>query len=87
MPRTSCSGNWSDREVVLLIELSGKDAVQAQLEGAQHNKLVYERIAAELAKTGSDKTAEQRWVEMKKLKLDYGKECNKHNKTGHDILR
>ena len=82
MPRTSSSGNWSDREVVLLIELWGEDGVQAQLEGAKHNKPVYERIAAELAKTGSDKTAEQCRVKMKKLKLDYRKECDKHNKNG-----
>ena len=80
------SRNWSDREVVLLIELWGEDGVQAQLEGVKHNKPVYERIAAELAKTGSDKRAEQCRVEMKKLKLDYRKECDKHNKTGHDIL-
>ena len=86
MPRSSSSGNWSDREVVLLIELWEEDGVQAQLEGAKHNKPVYERIAAELAKTGSDKTAEQCRVEMKKLKLDYRKECDKNNKTGYDIL-
>ena len=82
MPRKSSDGSWSDREVMLFIELWGEDSVQTQLEGAKHNKPVYERIAAELAKSGSNKTAEQCNSKIKKLKLKYRKECDKHNKTG-----
>ena len=57
--RKSNHGNWSDREVMLFIELWGEDSIQAELEDAKHNKPVYERIAAELAKSGSNKTTEQ----------------------------
>ena len=67
---------------MLFIELWGEDSVQTHLEGAKHNKPVYERIAAELAKSGSNKTAEQCKSKIKKLKLEYRKECDKHNKTG-----
>ena len=67
---------------MLFIELWGEDSVQTQLEGAKHNKPVYERIAAELAKSGSNKAAEQCNSKIKKLKLEYRKECDKHNKTG-----
>ena len=31
-PQTSSTRNWSDREVLLLIELWGEDGVQTQLE-------------------------------------------------------
>ena len=58
---------------MFFIELWGEDSVQAQLEGARHNKPVYERIAEELAKSGSNKTAEQCNSKIKKLKLDYRK--------------
>ena len=65
-----------------MIELWGEDGVQAQLEGAKHNKPVYERIAAELAKADGDKTADQCRAKIKKVKLEYRKECDNHNKAG-----
>ena len=84
MARNSAIGNWSDREVFLLIELWGEEGIQEQLEGSKRNKHIYERLAAELAKTDSDKTAEQCRAKMKKLKLEYRKVRDKHNKTGED---
>ena len=52
------AANWSDAEVLSLIELWGEDSIQQQqLEGAKRNKHVYEKLARELQKTGSDKTS------------------------------
>ena len=36
--------NWSDSEVINLIELWGEEGIQAQLEGAKRNKHVYEKL-------------------------------------------
>ena len=74
--------NWSDSEVINLIELWGEEGIQEQLEGAKRNKHVFEKLGRELKKTGSDKTAEQCRAKIKKLKLDYRKIKDKHNKTG-----
>ena len=54
MARSSVTGNWSDREVLHLIELWGEEGMQEQLEGAKRNKHIYERLAAQLGKIGSD---------------------------------
>ena len=51
------AANWSDAEVLRLIELWGEDSIQQQLEGAKRTKHVYEKLARELQKTGSDKTS------------------------------
>ena len=74
--------SWSDREVFLLINYWGEEGIQEQLEGSKRNKHVYERLATELAKNGSNKTAEQCRAKMKKLKREYRKVRDKHNKTG-----
>ena len=73
---------WSDTEVINLIELWGDEGIQQQLEGAKRNKHVYDKLAKELQKKGIDKTAEQCRAKMKKLKVDYRKVKDKHNKTG-----
>ena len=65
-----------------LIELWGEEGVQEQLEGAKRNKHVYEKLTEEMLKKGSEKTGEQCRAKMKKLKLDYRKVKDKHNKTG-----
>ena len=60
------AANWSEAEVLRLIELWREDSIQQQLEGAKRNKHVYEKLARKLQKTGSDKTAEQCRAKMKK---------------------
>ena len=74
--------NWTDAEVLHIIELWGEEGIQEQLEGAKRNKHVFEKIAKELQKTGSEKTAEQCRTKLKKLKLDYRKVKDKQNQTG-----
>ena len=46
--------NWSDSEVINLIELWGEEGIQEQLEGAKRNKHVYEKLGRELQKTGRE---------------------------------
>ena len=53
------AANWSEAEVLCLIELWGEDSIQQQLERTKRNKQVYEKLARELQMTGSDKTEEQ----------------------------
>ena len=65
----------------LLIQLWG-EGVQEQLEGAKRNKHVYEKIARQMKEKDIDKTADQCRTKMTKLKLDYRKIKDKHNKTG-----
>ena len=74
--------NWSEAEVLRLIELWGEDSIHQQLEGAKRNKHVYEKLARELQKIGSDKTAGQCRAKMKKMKGDYRNVKDKHNQTG-----
>ena len=61
-----------------------EEGKQQQLEGANRNKHVYEKLARELLKRGSDKTAEQCKAKIKKLKIDYRKVKDKHNRTGEN---
>ena len=67
-----------------LIELWGEEGtcIQQQLERVKRNKHVYEKLARELQKMGSDKTIEQCRAKMKKLKIDYRKVKDKYNKSG-----
>ena len=46
------TANWSDTEVLHLIELWGEEGIQQQLEEAKRNKHVYEKLTRELQKTG-----------------------------------
>ena len=71
---------WSDPETFKLIEIWGEDAIQAQLEGCRKNE-VYEKISRELSDAGYQRTAEQCREKVKKLKSEYRKVKDGHNKT------
>ena len=77
-------GNWSDEEVFKLIELWGDDAIQAKLEGCKRNKEVYKKIARGMREAGYDRSADQCRDNAKKLKAEYQKIKDTHNKTGTD---
>ena len=64
--RKSATGHCSNRDVFLLIDLWGEEGIKEQLEGLKRNKHVYEWLAAELVKMGSDKTVDQCRAKMKK---------------------
>lgn len=65
-----------------MIELPGEEGIQEQLEGAKRNKHVYEKIAKQMQVKDSNKTGEQCRAKMKKMKLEYRKIKDNHNKTG-----
>jgi len=73
--------NWTDSQVLRLIQIWGDQNVQEQLEGSKRNKHVYDSVAEELKIYGIEKTGEQCRCKMKKLRQEY-KKVNKQ--TGND---
>lgn len=64
---------WTDAEVHYLISIWADEEIQALLESAKRNKVIFERIAKDMAKAGYNKTAEQCRDKIKKLKTKYKK--------------
>ncbi|TSK45823.1 1-aminocyclopropane-1-carboxylate synthase-like protein 1 [Bagarius yarrelli] len=63
--------NWSEPEVVELLQLWSDQAVQLELESCLRNQHVFNRIAVALHDRGIYRTADQCREKIKKLKLDY----------------
>ncbi|GAA6067252.1 1-aminocyclopropane-1-carboxylate synthase-like protein 1 isoform X1 [Tachysurus ichikawai] len=63
--------NWSEPEVVELLQLWSDQAVQLELESCLRNQHVFNRIAVALHERGIYRTADQCREKIKKLKLDY----------------
>jgi len=64
------SVNWTDTQILKLIEIWGEEDIQEQLETAKRNKLVYDRMAEQLQAFGIDKSGEQVRSKVKKLWQD-----------------
>jgi len=63
--------NWTDNQVLSLIQIWGDYNVQEQLEGSKRNKYVYDSVAKELkTQYGIEKTGEQCHCKMKKLRQE-----------------
>ena len=73
---------WGDEETLKLIQLWGEDSIQAQLEGCKRNAQVFAKIASELREAGYERTVLQCREKIKKLRADYRKIRDSHNKTG-----
>lgn len=63
--------NWSEPEVVELLQLWSDKTVQLELESCLRNQHVFNRIAVALHDRGIYRTADQCREKIKKLKLDY----------------
>ncbi|KAM8939707.1 1-aminocyclopropane-1-carboxylate synthase-like protein 1 [Pelodytes ibericus] len=63
--------NWSDPEVVELLQLWGNDSVQMELESCLRNQHVFNRIADVLREKGIHRTGDQCREKIKKMKLEY----------------
>lgn len=63
--------NWSEPEVVELLQLWSDEAVQLELESCLRNQHVFNRIAVALHDRRIYRTADQCREKIKKLKLDY----------------
>ncbi|KAJ8344427.1 hypothetical protein SKAU_G00317560 [Synaphobranchus kaupii] len=63
--------NWSDPEVVELLQLWADDSVQIELESCLRNQHVFNRIAEVLREKGILRTGDQCREKVKKMKLEY----------------
>ncbi|XP_018410417.1 PREDICTED: 1-aminocyclopropane-1-carboxylate synthase-like protein 1 [Nanorana parkeri] len=63
--------NWSDPEVVELLQLWGNESVQMELESCLRNQHVFNRIADALREKGIHRTGDQCREKIKKMKLEY----------------
>ncbi|XP_066525560.1 1-aminocyclopropane-1-carboxylate synthase-like protein 1 [Hoplias malabaricus] len=63
--------NWSEPEVVELLQLWSDEATQSELESCLRNQHVFNRIATALHARGVYRTGEQCREKIKKLKLEY----------------
>jgi len=71
--------NWTDNQVLRLIQIWGDNNVQEQLEGSKRNKHGYDSVAKELkTQYGIKKTGEQCCSKMKKLRQEYKKVKDKN---------
>ncbi|XP_009100709.1 1-aminocyclopropane-1-carboxylate synthase-like protein 1 isoform X1 [Serinus canaria] len=63
--------NWSDPEVVELLQLWADESVQIELESCLRNQHVFNRIAEVLREKGIHRTGDQCREKIKKMKLEY----------------
>ncbi|XP_050811249.1 1-aminocyclopropane-1-carboxylate synthase-like protein 1 isoform X1 [Gopherus flavomarginatus] len=72
--------NWSDPEVVELLQLWADESVQMELESCLRNQHVFNRIAEVLREKGIHRTGDQCREKIKKMKLEY-RRIKDNNKT------
>lgn len=63
--------NWTDQEIVELLQLWSDESVQVELESSLRNQRVFDRIANILREKGIYRTGEQCREKIKKMKLEY----------------
>ncbi|XP_023362106.1 1-aminocyclopropane-1-carboxylate synthase-like protein 1 [Sarcophilus harrisii] len=76
--------NWSDPEVMELLQLWADKSVQLELESCLRNQHVFNRIAEVLRDKGIHRTGDQCREKIKKMKLEYRKikDSNKGTRGG-----
>ncbi|XP_029108008.1 1-aminocyclopropane-1-carboxylate synthase-like protein 1 isoform X2 [Scleropages formosus] len=74
--------NWSDPEVLELLQLWADESVQLELESCLRNQHVFNRIAEVLRAKGILRTGDQCREKIKKMKLEY-----RRMKESHRTLR
>lgn len=63
--------NWTDQEIVELLQLWSDESVQVELESSLRNQRVFDRIANTLREKGIYRTGDQCREKIKKMKLEY----------------
>ncbi|KAM9352489.1 1-aminocyclopropane-1-carboxylate synthase-like protein 1 [Symphorus nematophorus] len=63
--------NWTDPEIVELLQLWSDESVQIELESSLRNQRVYDRMAHILREKGIYRTGDQCREKIKKMKLEY----------------
>nr|XP_057930673.1 1-aminocyclopropane-1-carboxylate synthase-like protein 1 [Doryrhamphus excisus]XP_057930674.1 1-aminocyclopropane-1-carboxylate synthase-like protein 1 [Doryrhamphus excisus] len=70
--------NWTDPEIVELLQLWSDESVQIELESSLRNQRVFDRIALVLREKGIYRTGDQCREKIKKMKLEYRRIKDNH---------
>ncbi|KAM4572544.1 1-aminocyclopropane-1-carboxylate synthase-like protein 1 [Odontesthes bonariensis] len=70
--------NWTDPEIVELLQLWSDESVQIELESSLRNQRVFDRIAHVLREKGIYRTGDQCREKIKKMKLEYRRIKDNH---------
>lgn len=70
--------NWTDPEIVELLQLWSDESVQMELESSLRNQRVFDRIAHILREKGIYRTGDQCREKIKKMKLEYRRIKDNH---------
>lgn len=70
--------NWTDPEIVELLQLWSDDTVQLELESSLRNQRVFDRIARALQERGIYRTGDQCREKIKKMRLEYRRIKDNH---------
>ncbi|KAM6961343.1 1-aminocyclopropane-1-carboxylate synthase-like protein 1 [Aplochiton taeniatus] len=70
--------NWTDPEIVELLQLWSDETVQVELESSLRNQRVFDRIANILQDKGIYRTGDQCREKIKKMKLEYRRIKDNH---------
>ncbi|KAM3609498.1 uncharacterized protein V6R79_015855 [Siganus canaliculatus] len=70
--------NWTDPEIVELLQLWSDESVQIELESSLRNQRVFDRIAQILRQRGIYRTGDQCREKIKKMKLEYRRIKDNH---------
>ncbi|XP_019935005.2 1-aminocyclopropane-1-carboxylate synthase-like protein 1 isoform X2 [Paralichthys olivaceus] len=70
--------NWTDPEIVELLQLWSDESVQIELESSLRNQRVFDRIAHVLREKGIFRTGDQCREKIKKMKLEYRRIKDNH---------
>lgn len=70
--------NWTDQEIVELLQLWSDESVQIELESSLRNQRVFDRIANILREKGIYRTGDQCREKIKKMKLEYRRIKDNH---------
>uniref|UniRef100_A0A8C5E5P8 1-aminocyclopropane-1-carboxylate synthase-like protein 1 n=1 Tax=Gouania willdenowi TaxID=441366 RepID=A0A8C5E5P8_GOUWI len=70
--------NWTDPEIVELLQLWSDDSTQIELESSLRNQRVFDRIAHVLREKGIYRTGDQCREKIKKMRLEYRRIKDNH---------
>uniref|UniRef100_A0A3Q2QGZ3 1-aminocyclopropane-1-carboxylate synthase homolog (Arabidopsis)(non-functional) n=1 Tax=Fundulus heteroclitus TaxID=8078 RepID=A0A3Q2QGZ3_FUNHE len=70
--------NWTDPEIVELLQLWSDESVQIELESSLRNQRVFDRIAHVLREKGIHRSGDQCREKIKKMKLEYRRIKDNH---------
>ncbi|KAM8861183.1 1-aminocyclopropane-1-carboxylate synthase-like protein 1 [Synchiropus picturatus] len=76
--RSERGSNWTDPEIVELLQLWSDELVQMELESSPRNQRVFDRISQILSEKGIYRTGDQCREKIKKMKLEYRRIKDNH---------